>query len=82
MLNNIINLAAGLNSIFFIVAPLIIINQKENKMSKKKINAFKKVDIIVSKNMRRESKLDESDIADYERLDKLVSKALKNRNKK
>ena len=50
-------------------------------MSKKKLNAFKKVDIIVSKNMRRESKLDESDIADYERLDKLVSKALNAKRK-
>ena len=81
MLNTIINIAAGLNSIFFIVAPLIIINQKENKMSKKKLNAYKRIDLLVSKNMRRESKLDQKAVADYERLDKLISKALKNRSK-
>ena len=81
MLNNIINIAAGLNSIFFIVAPIIIINQKENKMSKKKLNAYKKVDLIVSRNMRRKSELDQKAIADYERLNKLISKALNAKRK-
>ena len=51
-------------------------------MSKKKLNAYKRIDLLVSKNMRRESKLDQKAVADYERLNKLIIKALNARSKK